>query len=137
MSKTITKTRNVASFQDTQESNDEDEEIYKMMLTEIDELNNKLNEERLSNEKNESYILVLEEELKETYEKYKKLKDDIKHLEDYKQISKMTNEKIKETIKQKMNVSTKDKYKKMDINELRKIANDRLKTLKSKYNIVD
>jgi NADH dehydrogenase FAD-containing subunit len=90
------------------------------MLAEIDELNNKLNEERRSNDKNESYINLLEEELKIIYEKYKKLQDDIKYLKDYKEISKMTNEKIKKTIKEKIITSKKDEYKAMDINDLKK-----------------
>ena len=135
MSKTIVKTRNVASFQDVIEESTDDEEYIKLMLFEIDELNNKLNEERRSNDKNETYINILEEELKITYEKYKKLQDDIKYLKDYKEISKMTNEKIKKTIKEKITTSKKDEYKAMDINDVRKIANDRLNTLKSKYNI--
>ena len=135
MSKTITKSRNIATFQDMNEDTHEDEEYIKMMLAEIDELNNKLNEERRSNDKNETYINILEEELKTTYDKYKKLQDDIKYLKDYKEISKMTNEKIKKTIKEKIITSQKDEYKAMDINDLRKIANDRLNTLKSKYNI--
>lgn len=135
MSKTIVKTRNVASFQDVNEEPTDDDEYFKMMLAEIDELNNKLNEERRSNDKNETYINILEEELKTTYDKYKKLQDDIKYLKDYKEISKMTNEKIKKTIKEKIITSKKDEYKAMDIDDLRKIANDRLNTLKSKYNI--
>jgi hypothetical protein len=133
MSKTIVKTRNIATFQDVNDA--DDEEYIKMMLAEIDELNNKLNEERRSNDKNETYINILEEELKTTYDKYKKLQDDIKYLKDYKEISKMTNEKIKNTIKEKITTSKKDKYEAMNINDLRKIANDRLNTLKSKYNI--
>lgn len=135
MSKTITKSRNIATFQDINEDTHDDEEYIKMMLAEIDELNNKLNEERRNNDKNESYINILEEELKNTYEKYKKLQDDIKYLKDYKEISKMTNDKIRNTIKEKITTSKKDKYEAMNINDLRKIGNERLNILKSKYNI--
>ena len=135
MSKTITKSRNIASFQDIKEESTEDDEYIKMMLAEIDELNNKLNEERINNDKNVDYINVLEEELNEIYEKYKRLKDDIKYLEDYKEISKMTSDKIKKTIKEKISTSKKDKYEAMNINDLRKISKERLNILKSKYNI--
>ena len=106
-----------------------------MMLTEIDELNNKLNEERLKNEQNDTYIQVLEEKIKRIYENYKKVKDDLKLLENYKEISKMTNDKIKKTIKDKISTSKKDKYEAMNIDELRKIAKERLSSLKHKYNI--
>ena len=43
--------------------------------------------------------------------------------------------KIKKTIKEKISTSKKDKYEAMNIDELRKIAKDRLSTLKHKYYI--
>jgi chromosome segregation ATPase len=102
MSKTITRTKNISGFQDVREDNsNEDDQYITMMLTEIDELNNKLNEERLKNEQNDTYIQVLEEEIKRIYENYKKVKDDIKLLENYKEISKMTNDNIKKQLKKK------------------------------------
>ena len=137
MSKTITKSRNIASFQDIKEdkSETEDDEYIKLMMVEIDELNNRLNEERINNDKNVDYIQVLEQELSDTYEKYKKLKDDIKYLEDFKEISKMTSDKIKKTIKEKISKSKQDTYEILNINDLRKISKEKLNTLKAKYNI--
>ena len=106
-----------------------------MMITEIDELNLKLNEERKKNDKNEAYIQILEEELQEIYKKYTKLQDDIKYLEDFKQHSKMSAENIKNKIKEKITTSKTDKYEKLNTDELRKIAKERLNTLKQKLNV--
>lgn len=140
MSKTITRQKNIASFQDVANETNEDEQTnyVKLMINEIDELNNKLNEERNNNDKNEAYILTLEEDLTNIYNKYKKLKEDINYLENYKELNKMTNEKIKNTIKEKIGgFKSENKYNKMNMEELRKIANDRLKSLKNKLNVVE
>ncbi len=56
MSKVITKTKNIHSFQDVTTDENEDCEYIRMMITEIDELNLKLNEERKKNDKNDVYI---------------------------------------------------------------------------------
>ena len=46
-----------------------------------------------------------------------------------------SSDKIKNTIKDKITKSKKDKYQNMNIDDLRKISKDRLNILKSKYNI--
>ena len=135
MSKVITKSKNIHCFQDSGENESEDCEYIRMMITEIDELNLKLNEERKKNDKNEAYIQILEEELQEIYKKYTKLQDDIKYLEDFKQHSKMSAENIKNKIKEKITTSKTDKYEKLNTDELRKIAKERLNTLKQKLNV--
>jgi|688.fasta_scaffold372407_2 hypothetical protein len=135
MSKTITKTRNIHSFQDSNLEECEDFEYIRMMITEIDELNLKLNDERMKNDKNEVYIQILEEELQEIYKKYTKIQDDIKYLEDFKQHSKMSAENIKNKIKEKISNAKTEKYDKLNTDELRKIAKDRLNILKQKLNV--
>ena len=104
-------------------------------MLEIDELNIKLQLERNNNEKNNAYIEVLEEELEKLYKKYEKLSGDIKYLEDFKNVSKLSNEKIKNTIKAKLSSTNKDKYDKLPTDDLRNIANQRLQSLKEKLNI--
>ncbi len=135
MSKIITKTRNIHSFQDSNLEECEDFEYIRMMISEIDELNIKLNDERLKNDKNEVYIQILEEELQEIYRKYTKMQDDIKYLEDFKQHSKMSAENIKNKIKEKISIVKTEKYDKLNTDELRKIAKDRLNILKQKLNV--
>jgi len=56
-------------------------------------------------------------------------------LEDFKQHSKMSAENIKNKIKEKIHTSKTDKYEKLNTDELRKIAKDRLNTLKQKLNV--
>jgi hypothetical protein len=134
--KTITKTKNISSFSDVRnDENNEDDEYIKMMLLEIDELNKKLNNERQSNNKNDVYIEVLEEELNEIYSKYTKLQNDVKYLENFKEVSKMTNNKTQALIKEKLSNKDKNKYTELPTDELRKIANDRLNVIKQKFNI--
>lgn len=136
--KTITKTKKIYGMDDIKEkSNDDDDDIeyIQMMMLEIDNLNQKLQSERNNNEKNDAYIEVLEEELENIYKRYEKLSGDIKYLEDFKNVSKLSNEKIKNTIKAKLSSTNKDKYDKLPIDDLRNIANQRLQSLKEKFNI--
>ena len=137
--KTITKTKKIYGMEDIKEKSnddiDDETEYIQMMMLEIDELNIKLQLERNNNEKNNAYIEVLEEELEKLYKKYEKLSGDIKYLEDFKNVSKLSNEKIKNTIKAKLSSTNKDKYDKLPTDDLRNIANQRLQSLKEKLNI--
>ena len=56
-------------------------------------------------------------------------------MEDFKQHSKMSAENIKNKIKEKITTSKTDKYEKLNTDELRKIAKERLNTLKQKLNV--
>ena len=140
--KTQTKTKsNIRTMEDIRkdESDDEDEQNTEKYLleciTEIEALNKTLTEEKNRNETNEDYIKNLEEEYKILGEKYKSLNIDLKQLEEHKKISRMTDKKIKDKIKEKLGTLKETPYNKLSIEELRKLSIERINKLKKLNNI--
>lgn len=141
--KTQTKTKsNIRTMEDirkAEESDDEDEQNTEKYLleciTEIEALNKTLTEEKNRNETNEDYIKNLEEEYKILGEKYKSLNIDLKQLEEHKKISRMTDKKIKDKIKEKLGTLKETPYNKLSIEELRKLSIERINKLKKLNNI--
>ena len=140
--KTQTKTKsNIRTMEDIRkdESDDEDEQNTEKYLleciTEIEALNKTLTEEKNRNETNEYYIKNLEEEYKILGEKYKSLNIDLKQLEEHKKISRMTDKKIKDKIKEKLGTLKETPYNKLSIEELRKLSIERINKLKKLNNI--
>lgn len=143
MSYTKTKTKsNIRTMEDIKkadESDDEDEQNTEKYLleciAEIEALNKTLTEEKNRNETNEDYIKTLEDEYKILGEKYKSLNIDLKQLEEHKKISKMTDKKIKDKIKEKLGTIKETPYNKLSIEELRKLSIERINKLKKLNNI--
>lgn len=141
--KTQTKTKsNIRTMEDirkAEESDDEDEQNTEKYLleciTEIEALNKTLTEEKNRNETNEDYIKNLEDEYKILGEKYKSLNIDLKQLEEHKKISRMTDKKIKDKIKEKLGTLKETPYNKLSIEELRKLSIERINKLKKLNNI--
>jgi len=144
MSYTTTKTKvktNIRTLDDirkSDEESDEEQNTEKYLLeciSEIEALNKTLTDEKQRNESNEDYIKTLEEEYKRLGEKYKSLDNDLKQIEEHKKISKMTDKKIKEKIKEKLGTIKETPYNKLSIEELRKMSIDRINKLKKLNNI--
>jgi hypothetical protein len=144
MSYTLLKTKqktNIRTFEDMKKDeieSDEEESTEKYLLeciTEIETLNKYLIEEKQKNEKNDDYIKIIEDEYKILGEKYKNINNDLKQLQEHKEISKMTDKNIKEKIKAKLGTIKETPYNKLSVDELRKISNERLKQLKKLNNI--
>jgi len=144
MSYTSLKTKqktNIRTFEDMKKDeieSDEEESTEKYLLeciTEIETLNKYLIEEKQKNEKNDDYIKIIEDEYKILGEKYKNINNDLKQLQEHKEISKMTDKNIKEKIKAKLGTIKETPYNKLSVEELRKISNERLKQLKKLNNI--
>jgi len=115
---------------------DDTEKLLLECLTEIENLNKSLYEEKIKNNKNENYIELLEKEIKDLYIKYKNTKEALDKLDEFKKINRMNNEKIKSSLKEKLNSIKSSKYENLSIEELNEISANRLKKLKEIHNIL-
>jgi len=141
MSYTKTKS-NIRTIEDirkeAEESDDDEQNTEKYLLeciTEIEALNKTLIDEKKRNETNEDYIKMLEDEFKILGNRLKALNTDLKQLEEHKKISKMTDKKIKDKIKEKLGTIKETPYNKLSIEELRKLSIERINKLKKLNNI--
>ena len=78
---------------------------------------------------------MLEDEFKILGNRLKALNTDLKQLEEHKKISKMTDKKIKDKIKEKLGTIKETPYNKLSIEELRKLSIERINKLKKLNNI--